>query len=112
MESNIAPLYRDSSLVQRALKLWLIAQQHIQRLWLLYGDFDACWGVRGAVDLDLHLPELRRIEPHCQPLGAVRCVPYLHEGRRDLSSWGRPLVRRVRYGLGLPRTGRLGRRLE
>jgi hypothetical protein len=45
MEGNVAPLCRDTGLIQRALKLRLIAQQHAQRLRLLYGDFDARRGV-------------------------------------------------------------------
>ena len=66
------------------LQLRLVAQQQGKRLGLLDCDLDACRGFGWAVDAHLHVAEFGRIEPHGQPLRAVRCMAHLHERRRDL----------------------------
>ena len=77
MEADAAAFSRNAGQVQRALQLWLIAQEQLQRFQALdcYRDVRRRV-VRRPVDADLHLAEFGRFQLHAQPLRAIRCVAH------------------------------------
>ena len=97
MHGQAAAVRGHARLVQRALQLRLVAQQQRQGLRTLHGDIHLRRRIRRAVDANLHLTQLGRLQPQGHALSATRGAGERHQRGGDLlrrsgavlSGWGR-----------------------
>ena len=74
MKGDAAAIGWNAGLIERTLQLRLVAQQQGQCFLPLHGDLDPRWRILRTLDANLHLTQLRRIEPQGEPLRSVRCM--------------------------------------